>query len=89
MIVDVDVLFDGLIWIQRSHFTVDNCCGTLYRCIDELLIQFDDCAVLLNSLEIRLARERLKSLELFVPLVVELRVKAKHRVDRLPDALKV
>ena len=89
MIVDVDVLSDGLIWIQRGHFAIDYRRGTLYRCLDELLIQFDDCAVLLNSLEVRLARERLKSLELFVPLVVELWVEAEHRIDRLPDALEV
>ena len=89
MIEDVDVLSDRLIWVQRSHFTVDDRCGTLYRCINELLIQFDDCAVLLNSLEVRLVRERLESLELFVPLVVELWVIAEHRVDCLPDALEV
>ena len=74
LIVDVDVLAEGLVGIQRLDFTFDKSSGSSSGSLCKVSINFGDSSISLHSLDKVLTREVLDNLELFIPVMHLLRV---------------
>ena len=79
LVVDVDVLLNGLVWIQGSELALDN--GLCPRCssLQEVCIHLLDRSLLLDPLHHILSRELADNLILFIPVAHLFGVVAEER----------
>ena len=89
LVVHIDVLLDGLVWVQRRQFTFNDGLRTSDRRLHEVLVHFELRAILLHALEVRLAGEVLDDLEFLVPFAHGSGVVAKEWANSLAHSFKV
>jgi len=68
LVVDVDVLLDGLVRVERGELAFNNGLGPLNGSFHEVLVHFKLCSVFLDSVKVGFRWEVLNNLELFVPV---------------------
>ena len=88
LVVNVDMLAKGLIWVQRLYLAFNKSHGTGGRSSSKVCVDIRNSSVSLHSLNEVLAGEVLHNLELFVPVVHLLGVDTIQRHNRLAEGVR-
>lgn len=88
LVVNVDMLAKGLIWVQRLNLAFNKSHGTGSRSSSEVCVDIRYSSVSLHSLNEVLTGEVLHNLELFVPVVHLLGVDTIQRNNRLAEGVR-
>ncbi len=88
VIVDIDVLSDWLIWVQRGKFSFNDSLCTWNGCIDKVLVHFHIGTIFLDSVHVGFSVKGSDSLEFFIPLPVWLGIATVGRCDCLAHCFR-